>query len=131
MDYWVLPRRARDRGKKLRHLQRISEESDILCLQEAPGRIEHLAHIDMVLDRAILFKFGTFTLGHVTAGGSVIFAGFDIFGTGTAVEHEVVFPGRDHLFRIRFHDCRDNTSALPLRSFRRCVGGGDVCGSDD
>ena len=101
----VLPRPARDRGKKLRYLRRIAEKSDNFCLQETHGRIEHLANIDIVLHRAIGLNFATFSTGNVNAAGSVILTHYDILGPGTIAENEGIFPGRDHLVRIRLHDC--------------------------
>ena len=95
----------RPRERKLRHLQKNVEKSDILCLQETHGAIEHLANIDVFLDRALWMKCGTFTPGNVNSGGSVILARNGISGPNTTIEHEEIFPGRDHLIRIRQLDC--------------------------
>ena len=90
----------RPRENKLRYHKRIAEKSDIVCLQETHGRIEHLLNIDTVLDRALWLKFGTFTTVNVNSGGSVILARTDTFGLVTMIEQEETFPGRDHLVRI-------------------------------
>ena len=68
--------------------------------------------------------FGTnLVLSHLVTsllGGSVILAGFDMFGPGTAVEHEVIFPGRDHLI---LPDCNswtcNNNQNVPHKSSGR------------
>ena len=62
-------------------------------------------NIDIVLDRCTWMKRGTITPWNVNSGGSVILTRNDIFGSGTTVEHEDTFPGRDHLVRIRQLDC--------------------------
>ena len=61
----------------------------------------------LILSWIVLFgiEFVTFTPSNVNSGRSVIFARFDILGTGTTIEHEDIFPGRDHLLRIRHLDC--------------------------
>ena len=96
MDYWVLPRRARDRGKKLRYLQRISEEWDILCLQETHGRIEHLA---------IWFKNLVFS--HLVTS---LLEGLSFWRVLTYSALELLLNTKlssldETLIRIRFHDC--------------------------
>ena len=79
----------------LKYHRRIDEKSDILCLQETHGRIEHLVNADIAVDRAVWMKFGTFTLGNVNSGGSDVLAWFRMIAPGTAVEQEARFPRRD------------------------------------
>ena len=71
-------------------------------------------NIDIELDQANLVKFSTFTPGNVNSGGSVTLARNDFLGPGTTVEHEEIFPGRDHLVRIRHLELQLHSHQLAL-----------------
>ena len=106
----------RPRENKLKYLKRIGNRSDIVCLQETHGRYEHLLCIDTVLDRTAWEIFGTFNTGNVNCGGSAILVRKDILGPGTSFKHEDIFPGRDHLVRIRQLDCNCTVTNLHHQS---------------
>ena len=44
-------------------------------------------------------NFGTFTPGNVNPDGSIVLARDGILGPNIMLEHEEIFPGRDHMIR--------------------------------
>ena len=96
----------------LKYFQTIAAKSDFLCLQETHGRIEHLANIVIVLDRAIWIKFVPSPLITRMLVTFFFLARFDLLGPETTVEQKFDFPGRDHLVRVRHLDCSCTVNTL-------------------
>ena len=93
----------RPREDKLKYLKENGRTIRYPFFSRRHGRIEHLMNIAVVLDRNawLIFFFNSW---NVNAGGSVFLALRGILGPNAIFEHEEIFPGRDHLVRIRQRD---------------------------
>ena len=94
----------------MEYLKRIDEKSDIVCLEDTYGGIEHLMNIDVVLDRNTSIKCGPFTPRNLNAGGSVVLTRKDILGLYSIFEHEENFPSTLSLFLT-------NSLRAPFKNF--------------
>ena len=91
--------RQRNREVKLKYLQKLLDNNNIICLQEVHGKDEFLQAIQVLAPRFRLF--GTFLLDNENAGGSAICIHRDLLPEEAIVTHLITCQGRDHFVNIQ------------------------------
>ena len=106
----------RNREFKLKYLKKLSDASNILCLQEVHGKDEYLQAIQVLAPQFQFF--GTFLPDTEIAGGSAICIHRDLLPEEAIVSHVITCQGCDHLVNIQSERHSLVTSIVTLMSLR-------------